>query len=84
MFESLQKCYPKVYIVIQLVFVLALLGLIIWNYAGTLVYYSTLENDILIKENIADSKDLVIESAHDVSHFVYSSGDSIIKNQVNV
>lgn len=84
MYNGLKKCYPKVYIVVQLIFVVCLLGLMIWNYTGTLVYYSTLENDILIKQNIADSTDLVIECAHEASHFVYSGGDPVIKNQVNI
>ena len=56
----MKKWYPKVYIIFQTLFVITLLGLIIWNYINTLGYYSTLNNDILIKQNIADSADLVM------------------------
>ena len=60
MYQSMKKWYPKVYIIFQTLLVITLLGLIIWNYIGTLGYYSTLNNDILIKQNIADSADLIM------------------------
>lgn len=64
MYKALNQSYSKVYLGLQTLFVIALLVLVIYNYVATLNYYSTLQEDILIKENIVDGGDLVIQSAH--------------------
>lgn len=64
MYKSLGQSYSKVYLGFQGLCVIALLVLIIYNYVATLNYYSTLQNDFIIKENIVDAGNLVIQSAH--------------------
>lgn len=64
MYTPLGQSYSKVYLGLQALFIIVLLVLVIYNYVATLNYYSTLQNDIIIKENIVDAGNLVMQSAH--------------------
>lgn len=84
LYSPLPKCYPKVYLALQVSVLLALMGMVVYNYARSLRYYNVLQSDIEVKEGIADEFALLLEGSHMASQYVFSGGDNVIYEQVSV
>ncbi len=72
------------YLGVEILLLLGLATLIVYNYVVTLNFYNVLKNDILIKQNIIIASDLLMKSSHTTSQYVFSGNNTVIFNQVNI
>ena len=50
----------------------------IFSYLKCLGYFESMQDDVLIKENVVNALDTLLEQSHIASHYVFSQYDSIL------
>ncbi len=83
LYSPLPRCYNKLYLVVEVTVLLALASTMIFSYLKCLGYFKLMQDDFLIKENVVNALDTLLEQSHTASHYVFSQADSILMSQVS-